>query len=505
MNKSIKRAYKYRFYPQKELIEILAKTFGCVRFVYNQTLYYSEEHFLNKFIYTNNNLNSQDDSNQASEIDKNTSNEINKEEEDKNKILNPNYKSLSSTDRINYIKTLKGNKDYNWLNEVSSIALQQSVRHLNEAYNRFFKRQAAKPQYKKKLNRNSFTITGKNSLHFDKDFIHNKQFFLPKYNKPLKIKWGKGKAFRTFNHLAVSSVTISQEPSGQYYISFLVNEEIKSKLVTNSDNNPEQRISYDLGLKTTAKVYQGKINESGDKIFNDFKLPELIETINKKIQKQQRILSRKEKRSKNRNKQRIKVARLHEKKSNILKDYYHKLSTQIINENQVIMREDLGVKNMLKNRKLSKAIHNVAWSRFNTMIDYKAQWHNREIITVNRFYPSSKTCSGCGYIYKALTLSERQWTCVSCNAQHDRDENACLNLYQYYDKNHNNVSKISKNKVNTNNSKKNSKAAVGTTVVACGGDVRPVVSKKVTSKKQLAISSEAGIPCIKAGVVQPIS
>ena len=483
MSKNIKRAYKYRFYPQQDLVEILAKTFGCVRFIYNKTLDYSQQHYLNKYINNDN---------------------ISQNNKDKEKKLNPEYKSLTSTDRINYAKTLKDNIEYAWLNEVSSIALQQSVRNLNTAYDRFFKKNSGYPQFKKKLNRNSFTITGKASLHFDKDFIHNKQFFLPKYKKSLNIKWGKGKAFRAFNHLAVSSVTISQEPSGKYYISFLVEEGIKVKPVINEDNNSKQKVSYDLGIKTTLKMYQGTIynnidinnnfdneqNIKNNKIFTDFNLPNLIKKIDKKLKKEQRILSRKEKRSKNRNKQRIKVAKLYERKNNILTDYYQKLSSKIINENQVIIREDLGVKNMLKNRKLSRSIHAVAWSRFNEMINYKAKWHNREVITVNRFYPSSKTCSSCGHIYKELKLSERQWTCSICNAHHDRDENACLNLYHYQQ--NNTKAKTIKNNVNNK-----SKTAVGTTVAACGGNIRPKVSKK--SK---AVSNEAGILCLKAEVVQ---
>ena len=477
MRKNIKRAYKYRFYPQQDLVEILAKTFGCVRFIYNKTLDYSQQHYLNKYIYKNSENNNHD----------------------KEKILNPEYKSLTSTDRINYAKTLKDNIEYAWLNEVSSIALQQAIRNLNTAYDRFFKKTSRYPQFKKKLNRNSFTITGKASLHFDKDFLNNKQFFLPKYKKPLNIKWGKGKAFRPFNHLAVSSVTISQEPSGKYYISFLVNESIKVKPVINEGNNTKQKVSYDLGIKTTLKMYQGTIynnididkEKNNSKQFMDFNLPELIENINNKLKKQQRILSRKEKRSKNRNKQRIKVAKLYEKKTNILTDYYQKLSSKIINENQVIIREDLGVKNMLKNRKLSRSIHGVAWSRFNEMINYKAKWHNREVITVNRFYPSSKTCSSCGHIYKELKLSERQWTCSVCNAHHDRDENACLNLYHYQQNNTKAKVNNPKTKTTKNNVNDKSKTVVGTTVAACGGNVRPKISKK-----SRAVSNEAGILCL---------
>ena len=288
--KIIKRAYKFRFYPQNDLKVILAKTFGCSRFVFNKALELSENNYATKYT-------------------------------DKDKqILNPNYKTLSNTDRINYIVTLKQSNP--WLKEVSSIALQQSVKNLNTAYDRFFKGKSGKPQFKKKLNRNSFTITGKGSLHFDKDFTKNKQFYLPKYNKPLNIKFS-----REFNHLAVSSVTISQEPSGKYFISFLVEEELNTTKPIN------HKVSIDLGIKTHAKVYNGVE-------FTDFNLPELIKQVDRKITKAQRILSRRVKGSHNRNKQRIIVARLHEKKSNIINDFYHKLSSRLINENQEIIIED---------------------------------------------------------------------------------------------------------------------------------------------------------------------
>ena len=434
MSKLIKRAYKFRFYPQNDLKVILAKTFGCVRFVYNQTLDFSEKHYAQKVVLESQGL---------------------------------EYKNLTSSDRVNFVKTLKdlteedqsspnyGQLKYPWLNEVSSIALQQSARHLNDAYSRFFKGQGGKPQFKSKRdNYNSFTITGKNSLHFDDKFNQTKKFYLPKYNKPLKIKFS-----REFNHLAVSSVTISQNPSGQYFISFLVEEKIQSTQAKN------KKVSIDLGLKTHAKVYDG--NQ-----FQDFNLPSLLKSIDKKLRKQQRILSRKTKGSNNRNKQRIKVAKLHQKRSNIIQDYYQKQSTKIVNENQEIILEDLAIKNMVKNRKLSNKIHNVAWNRLISMIEYKTQWNDRLVTKAPRFYPSSKTCSCCGHIYHGLKLSERQWTCTNCNAHHDRDENACLNLYHF------------------------KQSALGTKVYARRGNVRPQTSKLISTKKSRAVSNEAGIPVL---------
>lgn len=453
MRKTIKRAYKFRFYPQKELVILLAKTFGCSRFIYNYILDYCIKHYHSKEY------------------------KITDDFGDLITIPNKEYKSLSGNDRINYIKILKQNSQYSFLNEISSIALQQSVKHLNTAYEKFFNKEASFPQFKKKINKNSFTITGKNSIHFSKDFLKDKEFYLPKYNKSLKIKFS-----RDFNHLAVSSYTVSQEPSGKYYISFLVEEDIIEKDIINISNNTKQKTSIDLGLKTHAKTYNGKE-------FQNCNLPKSLKNIDVKIRKNQRLLSSKEKGSKNRNKQRIKVARLHEKRNNIISDYYQKLSSTIINENQDIVLEDLNIKGMVKNRKLSKNISNVAWGKFLNMLNYKADWHNRNITRVNRFYPSSKECSKCGHINHGLKLSHRTWQCpnIECNAIHDRDENACINLYNYDE-----IKYQSDLKYKYRN-KKLSKTTVGAMVKACGGNIRPEVSRIIRSKKKKALPNETRI------------
>ena len=431
--KEINKAYKFRFYPDKELKTLLAKTFGCVRLVYNKTLDYSQEHY-------------------------------------KNKEFNPDYKPLSNTDRINYVKILKNKPEFSFLKEPSSITLQQSVRNLNTAYSRFFTKKAGFPTYKKKLNRNSFTITGKDSIIFrskqstinndlniventniqpsknkivnhNKNTIKNKHklnhrhltpstknknlsinsfnYYLPKYEKPLNIKFT-----RDFNHLAVSSVFVSQEPSGDYFITFAVKENITTKPVVNSNLNSEQKTSFDLGIKTTATIYNGIE-------FKEINIPDLIKNINDKIKVSQRLLSRKTKGSKNRNKQRIKLNKLHQKRNNILTDFYQKQSSILINENQVVIREDLDINQMKQNKLYSNSIQNVAWKRFVSMIEYKAKWHDREIIAVNQYYPSSKLCSGCHTVYKALSIKERTWTCQSCGMNHNRDQNACINLFNY--------------------------------------------------------------------------
>ena len=521
MSKQVKTAYRYRFYPSEELKIYLAQNFGCCRFVYNKILEYSETNYLTKFI----------DQNPKNKDPKN---------------INPHYKNITSNDRVKYVKTLKDTKiindetnkeelKYPWLHQAISISLQQSARHLNDAYDRFFKKTSAKPTWKKKINRNSLTITGKDSLHFDKDFVNNRRFRLPKWKEPLNIQWSDGlcirkdklknKSYKTaklgnrlnkkapfiFNHLLVSSVTITKEPSGKYYISFLTEKTIHKK-ENNSNNKNPVITAIDLGIKTTAKVYSSNIN-SKKGFYKDIDLPDLIKEINKRLAKAQRELSRKKYRSKNYEKQRVKVACLHEKRTSILKDIYQKSSTQIIDESQVVIIEDLNIAGMLKNRKLSKAIHNVAWSRFLTYLTYKAKWHDKEIIKVNRFYPSSKLCSHCGFYNKGLTLKERAWQCNQCQTHHDRDENACLNLKNYYTLNlHKLNSKDLKNYLNKiyhNDKFKNLNSTnstdiiniadktVGSTVSACGGNVRPEKQKKINpSFETKAVSCEARIPVL---------
>ena len=540
--KIIKKAYKFRCYPNDELKIFLAKHFGCNRFIYNHLLNHSEENFKTKYIVQEK-LNPQT------------------QEIEQVRIENPDYKSITSTDRINYIKTLKNKEQFKWLKEVSSISLQQSVMHLNTAYERFFTGKSAKPTFKKKLNKNSFTITGKDTLKtcFATDFVKSKKFYLPKTKKALNIQWSQN-----FNHLAVSSFTVSVNPSGKYFISFLVEKEIKVKevkmeqgindyitntflnkaqnqkeiknnnlntknsksinkddvlqkvvqLLNNKPNNTHSNnyayndlktvlkpivktiktISFDLGLKTNIKTFNGKE-------FNDYNLPLLLKEIDKKLKKAQKELSRKKVGSSNRNKQRIKVAKLHEKRSNIIENFYQQLSSKIINENQVIICEDLNIAGMKSNRKLSNAIHQVAWGRFLRMLEYKALWHDRLIIKANRFYASSKICSKCKQKNVNLKLSDRTWICSNplCLTQHDRDENACINLYQYDDddefkkeqKNYKlKLAKQKKVKYNTTGTVEIDSAQ--TELNACGDNVRPKPIQNNNSDKlrQLSVKQD---------------
>lgn len=360
------KAYKYRIYPNKQQEKQIQKTFGCCRFVYNQTLAYR--------------------------IDK-----YNATKESMNKISCNNY--------VNQV--LKG--EHAWLKEVDKFALTNSVYCMDDAFIKFFKEHAGFPRFKsKKTNKNSYktnftknTAGGNIRMNFD-----NNKILLP------KLGWIKIKISREFIG-KIKSVTISQVPSGKYYVSILVETEHIPISSTGS------AIGVDLGIKDLL------ITSDGDKFEN-------IHTTKKyedKLAKEQRKLAHKQKGSKNYEKQRIKVARLYEKISNTRKDYLHKISHKLINENQVIVSEDLAVSNVIKNHNLAKAIQDCSWYELTRQLQYKADWNNRRYIKIERFVPSSQTCSVCGYVNsETKNLAVREWTCPECGTTHDRDINAATNI-----------------------------------------------------------------------------
>ena len=415
LNTAYKKAFKFRFYPDSEQILLLKHIFGSVRFVYNKTLDYSIQHYAskeNKFIDDFGNL-----------------------------IIIPNndFKSLSSNDRVNYLTDLK--IEFPWLYNISSIALQQSVRHLNDAYTNFFKKVKSNvkgnlgfPKFKKKGNRNSFKIVGTNSLHFDK----NGSFTLPKFNKALNIKFS-----RDFDRNKVSSVTVSKEPNGHYFICFLSKDNHK---ILPSKN---EKLAFDSGIKNNITSFNGKLNSDKKEVFNNFNLPDLKGLLNR-INFIQKELSRKVKgsnnRNKYRNKYRLKLAKLHAKKENIVKDFYHKFSFNIVNKNQVIIVEDLNLNSMKENKSpnlknVRKSLQQISLSKIYEYIEYKALWYGKTFIRAERYYPNSKLCStvNCEYIYHELQLSERTWEGPDCKKVHDRDNNAALNLFNYEENNAKNL------------------------------------------------------------------
>ena len=356
------KAYKYRIYPNKEQKIQIAKTFGCCRFVYNHTLAYRKDTYENE------------------------------------------KKSVSKTDCNNYCnRELK--KEYEWLKDVDKFALTNAIYNMDAAYRKFFKEHAGYPKFKSKRdNHKSYTTNYTNEnivVDFEKGRVK-----LP------KLKMVKAKPPREFEG-QIKSATISQMPSGKYFVSILVEEEqVELPKV-------EKSVGIDLGIKDLV------ITSDGEKIDN----LKLIKKYENKLVRQQRKLAHKQKGSKNREKQRIKVAKIYEKIANTRNDYLHKISHKLINENQVIVSEDLSVSNMVKNANLAKSISDCGWSELTRQLQYKADWYGRTYVKIGRFVPSSQTCHVCGYKNEETKdLTVRKWTCPQCQTEHDRDINAAINI-----------------------------------------------------------------------------
>ena len=306
---------------------------------------------------------------------------------------------------IKYPTPAQYKKEYEWLKEVDSLALANAQMNLDKAYKNFFRdKSVGFPKFKsKKTNRFSYTTNNQNgTISVEESFVK-----IPKLRSKIKIV-----LHRQFKGL-IKSATISKTPSNQYYISILVDTE-NTQLPKNGNG-----VGIDLGLKEFA------VCSNGDRFDN----PKNLRKYEKKLAKLQKDLSRKAKGSNNRYKARLKVAKLHQRIANQRKDFLHKLSTKIISENQVIVLEDLRVKNMLQNHKLARAISEVSWAEFRTMLEYKASWNGREIVIAPSNYASSQLCSKCGYKNSDVkNLALRKWTCPKCGAKHDRDINASINL-----------------------------------------------------------------------------
>lgn len=296
-------------------------------------------------------------------------------------------------------------KEYPWLKEVDSLALANAQQNLNKAYKNFFRdKSVGFPKFKsKKRNRHSYTTNNQKGTIY----IENKHIKLPKLKSMIKIV-----QHRKFDS-EIKSCTISKTPTNKYYVSILVDEDINSLPKSNN------KVGIDLGIKDFAITSDGEVFEN----------PKWLRKSEKRLTKLQKDLSRKKKGSKNRDKARLKVAKLHEKITNQRKDFLHKLSSKIINENQVIVIEDLKVSNMLKNHKLAKAINEVSWYEFRRQLEYKTEWYGREIIIAPSNYASSQLCSSCGYKNPEVkNLKLREWICPECDTYHDRDLNASKNL-----------------------------------------------------------------------------
>ena len=308
--------------------------------------------------------------------------------------------SLRYTDTSNALTKLKKDPEKPWLKETSSVPLQQGLRHLNTAFKNFFAGRNKYPRFKKKM--------GRQSAHYTPNAFKwaDEKLTLAKMSQPLQIRWT-----RRFT-AQPRSVVISKDPSNRYFVSFLVEEELEQWQSTISE------IGIDLGIKDVVVASNGFA--SGN--------PKHYQKYQARLKTLQRRLARKGKGSNNRYKARLKVAKLHAKITNCRKDFLHKLTTQLVRENQAIYTETLAVKNMMANHKLAKAIADCGWGEFLRQLEYKAKWHNRKIGAIDRWFPSSKRCHNCGFVMDKLPLDIRKWTCPSCNSHHLRDVNAAKNI-----------------------------------------------------------------------------
>lgn len=323
-----------------------------------------------------------------------------------NKMLADKIEYYKQTEKMLANTPAQYKKEFVWLKEVDSLALANAQLHLDKAYTNFFRdKNVGFPKFKsKKTNVYSFTTNNQNGTIS----IHDGHIKIPKLKTKIRIK-----LHRPFTG-QIKSCTISKTPSGKYFASVLLETDITPL------PKAEKKIGVDLGLKDFAIT-------SDDEVFAN---PKPLRTSEKRLAKLQKDLSRKKKGSNNRTKARLQVAKLHEKISNQRKDFLHKTSTQMISDNQVIVMEDLCVKNMMQNHKLAKAISEVSWSMFREMLKYKSEWYGRELIIAPKNFASSQLCSCCGYKNAEVkNLAVREWTCPECSAQHDRDVNTGLKTY----------------------------------------------------------------------------
>lgn len=360
--RKINRTYKFRLYPNKAQIELLAKHFGCYRFVYNYFLNQRKEQY--RLTGNSNNFYAQ-------------------------------CKTLT---------TLKKQDETAWLKEVNAQTLQFAIRSLESAYNNFFKKRAKFPKFKSKHSKNSFTVPQFASVAGGRLFIRKfKEGIKCRVHREIKGRIGK--------------VTITKTPSGKYFVSVFTEEEYITPI-----KKTDKSIGVDMGLKDLLTTSEGET----------FKNNRYTKKYECKLAKAQRHLSRKKKGSKGFENQKLKVARLYEKISNSRADYLHKCSICLVRKYDAICIENLNVKGMVKNYRLAKSVTDASWGKFVNMLTYKAEWNDKKVVKINRFYPSSQTCHVCGYVNKETKdLSVREWECPHCHSHHDRDVNAAINILRF--------------------------------------------------------------------------
>lgn len=366
----VKRAYKYRFYPSVEQAGQLNRTFGCVRKVYNRAL------------------------------------------EARTRAWVVDRQRTTYVQSSGWLTEWKRTQELAFLNEVSSVPLQQTLRHLQAGFAAFWDKRARYPRFKSKRKSRASAEYTRSAFRW-----RDGQLTLAKMNGPLNIVWSRPLP----EGAQPSTVTVSRDAAGRWFVSILVEDPTVKPLPS-----VDAEVGVDAGitsLLTLSRPIPGISDEEG-KVAN----PRYGQADRRKLAKAQRDLARKQKDSNNRAKTRLTVARIHARIADRRRDHLHKLTTRLVRENQTVVIEDLSVRNMLRNRRLARVISDAAWSQFRAMLEYKAAWYGREGIPVDRWLPSSKTCSVCGRINTTLTLNVRTWTCPGCGAGHDRDINAAKNI-----------------------------------------------------------------------------
>ena len=361
------KAIKIRIYLTAEQVDFINKQLGCCRFVYNNCLAFRKDSYQNEHV------------------------------------------SVSSSSAVKHITSLK--KDNEWLKDVHSKVLQQSVRDMNQAYDNFFKLHKGFPKFKSKHD-------NRQSCRFPKDAfigVRGNRIDLIKVLKDIHFKCSRNdERYLNRNQDKVKSITLSKEPNGKFYLSVLIDKMLRQVPQSSS------MVGLDLGIKDFAVTSDGQVIEN-------FHFKKNEESRLKRLQRQ---ISKKVVGSKNREKARLRFAKLNEKIRNRKLNFLHDVTNHLIDENQVIVMEDLNVKGMVRNHKLAESISEVNWGEFRRILTYKAAWHGRQLVFIDRFYPSSKRCNHCGYINKGLTLKDRQWVCPECGSLIDRDYNAALNILE---------------------------------------------------------------------------
>ncbi|GAA1742086.1 RNA-guided endonuclease TnpB family protein [Nonomuraea bangladeshensis] len=360
MAQLVKRAYKFRFYPTPEQAEQLVRTFGCVRLVYNKAL------------------------------------------EERSRAYRLEGRGVSYGESSAALTAWKRTPELAFLCEVSSVPLQQALRHLQAAFANFFARRAKYPTFKsRKRSRASAEFT-RSAFRW-----RDGRLTLAKMGAPLDIVWSRPLP----EGAEPSTVTVSRDAAGRWFVSLLVEEKIAPLPPA------ERSTGLDAGLTALLTL------SCGEKIAN----PRHERRERRRLAKAQRALARKKKGSKNRAKARLKVARVHARIADRRRDYLHKVTTRLVRENQVIAVEDLAVRNLLKNHTLARAISDAGWRELRRMLEYKSDWYRRTLAVADRFFPSSKLCSLCGALQGQMPLSVREWVCA-CGAVHDREVNAAQNM-----------------------------------------------------------------------------